>query len=158
MLQLENHARSGSERAQPLPKRGTKPSLTPNQQMIYEKLRSLGRAAGAYEVLDLLRDRGVNAAPTVYRALHELESKGLVRHLVATRQFIALKRPRPAGQTDVMLVCERCQDVIPLEGNSIIAVLDKTAAEAGFEVRSYHLELIATCAGCQCNSEEAISS
>ena len=158
MLHLENWAKTGGARARALPKPEAPATLTPNQQMIYGKLLSLGRAAGAYELLDLLRDRGVNAAPTVYRALHELESKGLVRHLVATRQFIALEHPCATGQGDVMLVCEHCQDVIPLGGNGIIAVLDQTAAAAGFEVRSYHLELIATCADCRCGKKEAVSS
>lgn len=156
MVQLENRQDVEHLHGSMPSKSGPIPPLTPNQQMVYEKLLSLGRATGAYELLNMLRDRGVNAAPTIYRALHELESKGLVRHLVATRQFIALNRPRPKGHNDVMLVCENCQDVIPLEDQGIISVLNQTAVDAGFEVRSYHLELIAVCAGCQCVAKKGV--
>ena len=34
--------------------------LTSNQKMVYETLLNLGRSAGAYELLDLLRKKGVN--------------------------------------------------------------------------------------------------
>ena len=156
MLQLENRPHAGPRQVPAARRAMPMPTLTRNQQMIHEKLLSLGRAAGAYELLDLLREQGVNAAPTVYRALRELEEKGLVRHLVATRQFIALAEPQPGGNSNVMLVCEHCHDVMPLEDRNLIAVLDRTAASAGFEVQSYHLELIATCKTCRCGATKEI--
>ena len=158
MLQLENRPQAVPRQVAAVRRSKPMPTLTRNQQMIHEKLLSLGRAAGAYELLDLLRDQGVNAAPTVYRALRELEEKGLAHHLVATRQFIALAEPQPEGMNNVMLVCERCHSVMPLEDRNLIAVLDRIAANAGFEVQSYHLELIATCAACRCGAKKDTSS
>lgn len=148
MLELDSRASAGRTSGARL-RRTPMPTLTPNQQMVYEKLRELDRATGAYELLDALRDQGVNAAPTIYRALRELEGKGLVRHLVATRQFTALRWPQPTSLGAVMLVCEQCQEVVPLADQGITAQLTDAAAEAGFKVRACHLELVATCSHCQ---------
>ncbi|MCP5382373.1 MAG: transcriptional repressor [Kordiimonadaceae bacterium] len=64
--------------------------LTANQKMVYDILCQLDRSAGAYEILELLKKKGVNAAATVYRALNELQNKGLVRRILSTRTFVAL--------------------------------------------------------------------
>ena len=124
------------------------PSLTRNQQMIYSALKDLGRAAKAYELLDILRAQGVKAAPTVYRALHELEEKGLVKHLVASRSFTALSQADRSKTQKIMLVCEDCGETIAIEDKNLVSALNSNARKAGFEVRSYHLELSTSCNGC----------
>ena len=99
--------------------------LTRNQEMVYSKLASLKRAAGAYELLDLLRSEGVNAIPTIYRALNELEYKGLVLHLASTKSFVALEQGQPIEENRIQLVCEQCQSVFPVAGTGILNAIKK---------------------------------
>ncbi|WP_262696433.1 Fur family transcriptional regulator [Kordiimonas aquimaris] len=124
------------------------PTLTGNQQMIYSALLGLGRAAKAYELLDILRDKGVKAAPTVYRALHELEEKDLVQHIVSSRAFVALKEPDKRTKEKITLLCDTCGETRFVENEPLLAALSANASNNGFSVRSYHLEIETSCDGC----------
>lgn len=125
------------------------PELTPNQSMVLDTLASLNRSAGAYELLDLLRSKGVNAAPTIYRALNQLEAKGLVRHLASTRYFTALADKSEAEEDRIMLVCEHCGTVSSIRSSSMTEALKGNAERSGFQAHSKHLELIGTCESCR---------
>ena len=122
--------------------------LTSNQKMVYETLLKLGRSAGAYELLELLRKKGVNAAATVYRALNELSTKGLVKRIVSTRTFIAHEHPKSANEESLMLICKHCGKVSSIEDENLISVFDKNISQSGYRVDSYHLELIVSCDSC----------
>lgn len=124
------------------------PRLTSNQKMVYEVLLNLGRSAGAYELLDLLRKKGVNAAATVYRALNELSHKGLVEKIVSTRTFIAHQQPKSTGEESILLICEHCGEVSSISDNKIVEVFDKNIAQSGYKVSTYHLELMVSCDSC----------
>ena len=123
-------------------------SLTANQKMVYETLLNLGRTAGAYELLDLLKKKGVNAAATVYRALNELRGKGLVQRIVSTRTFIAHAYPKTEKDESVLLICKHCGEVSSIKDNQIVEVFDKNIKHSGYRVSSYHLELIVSCDSC----------
>lgn len=125
----------------------TLPPLTGNQRMIYEALLGLGRAAKAYELLDMLRADGVKAAPTVYRALHELRDKGLVQHIVSQRTFVALKAPEKNLEQKVTFICEDCGEARTMENKQLISVLKSQAQKSGFSVKSYHVEIATSCGG-----------
>lgn len=116
--------------------------------MVFDMLKDLGRSAGAYELLDLLRPQGVNAIPTIYRALSELEQKGLVRHLASTKSFVALTEGFEKDQQKVMLVCDQCRSVTPIHDAGTISALTDNAKGAGFTVHSRHLELVGICPRC----------
>lgn len=137
-----------------LPKAGTLP-LTRNQKMIYRALCRMERAVKAYELLDRLRPQGVKAAPTVYRALHELEAKGLVRHLVSSRSFVALGEPACEQKRNIMFVCEDCGKANTIDNNAIVSALESNAREMGFKIRTYHLELSTSCLNCAPDPEHA---
>ncbi len=126
-------------------------SLTSNQKMVYETLLNLGRSAGAYEVLDLLRKKGVNAAATVYRALNELTKKGLVQRIVSTRTFVAHKNPKSENDDSLLLICEHCGEVSEIKDDHIAKVFDKNIEQSGYRVNNYHLELIVSCDSCSDN-------
>ncbi len=117
-------------------------NLTSNQKMVYETLLNLGRSAGAYEVLDLLRKKGVNAAATVYRALNDLTKKGLVERIVSTRTFVARQKPKPASEDSLLLICEDSGEVTEIKDKHIAELFDKIIAQSGYRVNNYHLELM----------------
>lgn len=148
MTSTQNRSVDRSERYHGKAHEPEMPSLTRNQQMIYSALLGLGRAAKAYELLDILRAQGVKAAPTVYRALHELEEKGLVQHLVASRSFTALSQPDQSKAQKIMLVCDDCGETMAIEDKNLVSALNSNARKAGFQVKSYHLELSTSCNGC----------
>lgn len=122
--------------------------LTPNQRVVYEALLGLGRSAGAYELLDLLRKKGINAAATVYRALNDLVHKGLVQRIVSTRKFIAHQSRIEKDNESVLLICQHCGEVSSLEDQNIIEMFDKNLKESGYHVSQYNLELMISCSSC----------
>ena len=122
--------------------------LTTNQKMVYDTLRNLGRSAGAYELLDLLKKRGVNAAATIYRALNELRDKGLVQRIVSTRTFVAHETPKTEKDESVLLICKHCGEVSSINDNKIVEIFDKNIEHSGYKVSSYNLELIVSCDSC----------
>ncbi|MBT6032401.1 MAG: transcriptional repressor [Kordiimonadaceae bacterium] len=123
--------------------------LTHNQKMVYETLLKLERSAGAYELLEHLKKKGVNAAATVYRALNELKVKGLVQRIVSTRTFIALQKPKTEKDDSVLLICEHCGEVSSISDNKIGEVFEKSIEQTGYQVSTYHLELIVSCSSCR---------
>ncbi|MEZ5757561.1 MAG: transcriptional repressor [Emcibacteraceae bacterium] len=122
--------------------------LTANQKMVYDILCQLDRSAGAYEILDLLRKKGVNAAATVYRALNELQNKGLVRRILSTRTFVALKSPKEKREESILLICQHCGEVSSINDKKLAEVFDENIRKSGFQVSKYHLELMVSCDGC----------
>ncbi|MDG1709128.1 MAG: transcriptional repressor [Emcibacteraceae bacterium] len=122
--------------------------LTSNQRMVYETLLNLGRSAGAYELLDMLRKKGVNAAATVYRALNELAKKGLVKRIVSTRTFVAHQKPKAQDEESLMLICKHCGEVSSIDDQKLVGLFDKNISQSGYQVNSYHLELIVSCDSC----------
>lgn len=130
-----------------------RPNLTRNQKMVYQKLTSLKRAAGAYELLDLLRSDGVNAIPTIYRALNELEYKGLVLHLASTKSFVALDRSQLPEDNKIQLVCEQCHTVVPIAGTGILSAIQKNAEQSGFQTKSKYLEIVGICGTCRAKNK-----
>ena len=116
--------------------------------MVYEALLSLGRSAGAYEILELLKKKGVNAAATVYRALNDLRHKGLVQKIVSTRTFIAHQQPKDKSEESVLLICQHCGEVSSINDDKIAEVFDRNIAQSGYKVSTYHLELMVSCDSC----------
>lgn len=131
------------------------PPLTRNQAMVYQALLDLGRAAKAYELLDILRAQGVKAAPTVYRALHELQDKGLVQHVLSNRTFFALEQPDQQHRQKLLLVCDECGETRLIKSNSVLSALKSNARASGFVVQSYHLEISTDCKACDCAGQTA---
>ncbi|MCC3861625.1 Fur family transcriptional regulator [Pseudemcibacter aquimaris] len=119
--------------------------LTGNQKMVYDALKGLGRSAGAYELLDMLRKRGVNAAATIYRALNELTNKGLVQKIVSTRSFVAVETPSAETEESLMLICEKCGEVSSVSDEVLSRKFHEHMKTSGYKIKSYHLELMVDC-------------
>lgn len=84
--------------------------LTRNDTLVLSRLRAVGRPVKAYDLLEGLRQDGINAPMTVYRALSRLTEMGLVKKIESINAFCALSEPR-SGDIDAFLICRRC-DVI----------------------------------------------
>lgn len=112
--------------------------LTRNDHLVLEGLRRFGQPTKAYDLLEALREEGVNAPMTVYRALTRLCEAGLVKKIESLNTYCAV--PEDAeGAFSAFLICRFCgatahrsvarEDLEAMFGDVVIA-------EVSIEVRS----------------------
>ena len=70
-------------------------SLTKNEGLVYAALKSAGQPLKAYDLLDILKSKGVRAPMTIYRALEGLETKGHVHKLDALNAYVLCNHDEP---------------------------------------------------------------
>ncbi len=113
-------------------------------------LDQAGAPLKAYEVLGQLKDQGVTAPMTVYRALDRLEGKGLVHKLDALGAFVVCRHGAP-HELQTFLVCEGCANVTEVTGGQdgqlpiSRQALSSLAVSSGFEVSAARLEVRGRC-------------
>jgi Fur family zinc uptake transcriptional regulator len=126
------------------------PKLTGNETIIYYALDSFNRATKAYELLDHLRPTGINAIPTVYRALNGLMKKGLVRYITTTQTYITLSEVCIEDDEErLFFVCSNCSHVSTVEAEDVVNELQANAEAAGFTIRAKSMEIIGLCSACK---------
>jgi Fur family zinc uptake transcriptional regulator len=116
-------------------------------QLIVDTLRDVGRPISAYELIDQLRDKGVSAPPTVYRALNRLIADGLAHRVESLNAFVACKHPHHDGAA-LFAICESCGVASEFEQDEVVALLRKWAGTTNFSLREITLELRGRCAEC----------
>src|SRR5262245_4876474 len=82
--------------------------LTPLRRRVLELVWASHRPAGAYALLDRLREDGRGAAPpTVYRALDFLLERGLIHRIESLNAFVGCAHP---GENHLVqfLICRSC--------------------------------------------------
>jgi Fur family zinc uptake transcriptional regulator len=122
--------------------------LTEQRRTVLELVCATARPISAYKILNLLRTKTGNPAPTtVYRALEFLVDQGLVHKLASLHAFVGCTHPeRPhSGQ---FLICVDCGEVNELEDDSIVRSLRSAEKVTGFKTTYPVVELIGTCAQC----------
>jgi Fur family zinc uptake transcriptional regulator len=128
-------------------------SFTPIRREVFTLLCRHDRPAGAYELLDELKQSRPNAAPvTVYRALDFLLSTGLAHRINALNAFTACRGSEQAHRgfhRGLMLICSRCSEVVELEDRKVSRTIARTAADLEFETGDEPVEVVGTCARCR---------
>lgn len=122
--------------------------LTRNEQLVWDSLVDAGGPLKAYEILDSLKDRGVRAPMTVYRALEGLEQKGFIHKLEGINAFVPCKHEAP-HEVQVFLVCESCASAKEVELESIETDLRPLLKRASFLMKTARLEAWGLCANCR---------
>lgn len=131
-------------------------NLTKNEALVVEALSAAGAPLKAYDLLDKLKEKGVRAPMTVYRALDGLTSKGLVHKVEALNAFILCAHPgHHAVQT--FLVCDSCGSAREIETEAIEADLGALAAVSDFNVRTARLEVQGVCSSCATAGTERVT-
>jgi Fur family zinc uptake transcriptional regulator len=132
-----------------MPKKPQKRRSAPDQdKLIVEALRGVGRPLSAYEIIDQLKDKGLTAPPTVYRALNRLIEDGLAHRLESLNAFVACRHPHHDG-TAVFAICNTCGDVREFHEADAVKRLKSSAAAGGFAVKEMTIELRGVCQECQ---------
>jgi len=122
--------------------------LTPIRRRVLELVWNSHRPVGAYAILDHLREGDKGAAPpTVYRALDFLMEQGLIHRIESLNAFVGCDHPEDRHVSQ-FLICTRCNGAVEIQDRGIANAVKKSAAEAGFTVNRFTVELQGTCPDC----------
>ena len=123
--------------------------LTALRQQILELLWETGQPAGAYELIDALRQKGSRPVgpPTVYRALEFLMSQGLVSKIESRNAYIPCAHPERRHDC-LFFICMDCGVSVELENSQFEDLISETAALIGFRPNRRVIEVEGSCAKC----------
>ncbi len=121
--------------------------LSKNEIMVWETLAAGDDPLKAYEILDQLKDRGVRAPMTVYRALDGLEGKGHIHKIDGMNAFVLCNHEGP-HLVQTFLVCESCSNVKELEMVAVEAGILDAVRKSSFEMNTARLEIKGDCEAC----------
>lgn len=123
-------------------------SLSQTQLRILELLKQSPKPLSAYDLLGLLRHEGINAPPTVYRALDKLIREGLAHRIETLNGFVACRTPH-AETSPAFLICDNCRLVSECIDVALVNAAADLAARNGFRCDHAALELRGVCSGCR---------
>jgi Fur family zinc uptake transcriptional regulator len=115
------------------------------------------RPAGAYDMLDRLRQHHKGAAPpTIYRALDFLLEQGLIHKVERLSAFVGCIHGIEEDEAHdhvhhhavQFLICQRCGQVEELNDNAIGKSLVRAAQGSGFTLLGSTVEANGICADC----------
>ena len=122
--------------------------LTPLRKEVLELVAAARKPVKAYDLLDQLREMHGNAAPpTVYRALDFLMEQGLIHRIESLNAFVGCDHPEDRHVSQ-FLICTNCNAAVEIDDRGIANAVKKSAAEAGFTVSRFTVELQGTCPAC----------
>lgn len=122
-------------------------TLTKNESLVYTALQKADRPIKAYELLDLLYDKGLKAPMTIYRALEGLQEKALAQKVFSQNAFVSIDhhmRARPRA----VVTCRQCGSarLVPLAKRDITALL----GAADMPMTDLVIEAVGECDGDTC--------
>lgn len=124
--------------------------LTRNQTIVIDALKDAGRPLTAYQILDRdeVRDHGLKAPLTIYRALEKLISQGMVHRIESLNAFVACPHEAHADPPAFM-ICNDCKRTVEFSSASVRRAIARQAADRGFQVKNTHLEVTGICEDCK---------
>ncbi len=121
--------------------------LTPKQQLVYDHLKTLNCARGAYELLEDLRAEGFRMPSQIYRVLNRLLELGLIHKIETLNAFVACDQGHHSGLS-VFSVCDECSCTKELSPPDYVNLIEKLTAAEGFRSRAISIEVMGLCAKC----------
>jgi Fur family transcriptional regulator, zinc uptake regulator len=123
--------------------------LTRNQSLVLKSLEKSAVPLTAYDILDLLRQKGIKAPLQIYRALEKLVEQGLVHRVESINAFMACRHhdAKTHGET-VFMICDACGTVEECSDEKTTVVLRKLARTADFALARSCVELRGKCGKC----------
>jgi Fur family zinc uptake transcriptional regulator len=135
--------------------RGAK--LTDLRRQVLGLVLSSTKPAGAYDILNALREDHKGAAPpTVYRALDFLLEQGLVHKVESLSAFVGCAHDADHGHSHPatdhaaqFLICRTCGRATEFDNPDVLAALQKIADTVGFLVETSLVEAKGLCDNCR---------
>lgn len=121
--------------------------LTRNEKLVWDALAGSQEPRKAYEILDMLKEKGVRAPMTVYRALDGLETKGVIHKLDGFNSFVICNHEGP-HEVQAFLICEKCTTAVEVDVDSISIGLAPAVKRADFQMHTARLEVRGVCGEC----------
>lgn len=121
--------------------------LLKNEKLVWAALSASHEPLKAYEILDKLKEQGVRAPMTVYRALDGLEAKGHIHKLDGMNAFVLCNHEGP-HMVQTFLVCESCSAVQELQVVAVEADIAPAVRAAEFDMHTARLEIKGNCNTC----------
>ncbi len=121
--------------------------LSKNEILVWRTLAAGDDPLKAYEILDQLKDQGVRAPMTVYRALDGLEAKGHIHKIDGMNAFVLCNHEGP-HVVQSFLVCEKCSTVEELDVLAVEAGIMAAVRAANFDMSNARLEIKGDCRNC----------
>ncbi|MGV6819211.1 MAG: Fur family transcriptional regulator [Parvularcula sp.] len=130
---------------------GSEARLTRNERLVLDVLSGQSGPMKAYELLAALKDHGIKAPMTVYRALDRLEAKGLIHKMDAMNAFLVCNHDTP-HPVQTFLVCAACNQVKEIQEHGVTGLtwsaLQGVAGDNSFRANSARLEIRGICDEC----------
>ncbi len=123
---------------------------TPLRRTVLRTLEDANAPLSAYELaarLAVMLGRRLSP-PTVYRALHILREQKLVVRIESLNKYMAVSGSVAASDM-VFCICDRCHSTEIRHNRELSRALDHSAAETGFHMSRWVMELQGLCARCQ---------
>lgn len=122
--------------------------LTSIRRRVLELVCASHKAIGAYELLDVFREKDPKAKPvTIYRALDFLMDAGLVHKIESLNAFIGCMQAEKKHQS-VILICDQCKNAYELDATSVYQELFSMSEDIKFTPKSLTIELHGLCCSC----------
>jgi Fur family ferric uptake transcriptional regulator len=109
----------------------------------------LGGERCALTALEIDRQLPDVGRATVYRALEQLESLGLIQRVDVKTEAAGFERVDPGGHHHHHIVCEHCGRVIAFEDEGLERAILALAERPDFDVSSHDVTLRGECATCK---------
>jgi Fur family transcriptional regulator, ferric uptake regulator len=115
----------------------------------------LGRQSCALTALEIDRRLPEVGRATVYRALEQLESLGLIQKVDLGAEAAGYERVDPGGHHHHHIVCEQCGRVVTFEDDQLEKAIIALGQRPDFSVYSHDVTLRGECASCEARSAES---
>ncbi len=111
---------------------------------LLEFLRRQGRPLSAYEILEALRENGVTAATTVYRALAKLLETCHVLRIESLNAWTACREPYHS-ETPVIEIRDGCGNVTEHVASYLARTIAALSTDTGFAPDRLVIEIYGRC-------------
>ncbi|KGY11427.1 XRE family transcriptional regulator [Vibrio tubiashii] len=129
--------------------------LTTQRKRVFELICASPKASSAYELLDELKESEPQAKPpTVYRALDFLLEQGFIHRVESTNSYIQCASCNAHKHFSHLLICDKCESVIELQDDNLVALLAKNAEAHGFAINNHVIESHGICQACSSDNSK----
>lgn len=128
-----------------------KSTLSKHCRRVLELLSNSAKPLPAYDILDSLRDEGIKAPPTVYRALDTLMQRGLAHKIESLNAFVACHSDHEHEHHHPhtrFAICRDCGRTTEMHDETLTKKLENISKSIGFSLDQSVLELHGICAKC----------
>ena len=122
--------------------------LTKLRQAILEVLLEADAPVKAYDVIDIMRDKGERLTPaSVYRVLDFLLRHGLIHRINALNAFIPCTGNHEEHSM-LLFVCNQCQQAKEMDDPVLYEAMRARLGELGMALSDNSVEIQGTCCNC----------